>query len=49
MYAQVAHGVSKLAIPKLGCGIDRLEWAKVKNLLIDVFEGEAVEITVYSI
>lgn len=45
----MANGVSKLAIPKLGCGIDRLEWAKVKNLLYDVFDGETVEITVYSI
>lgn len=45
---QVANGVSKLAIPQIGCGIDKLEWSKVKQLLHDVFEGEAVEITVYS-
>lgn len=43
------NDVSKLAIPQLGCGIDRLEWAKVKKILHDVFDGEIVEIIVYSL
>ncbi|XP_055311370.1 ADP-ribose glycohydrolase OARD1-like [Sitodiplosis mosellana] len=45
----VTNQVAKLAIPQIGCGIDKLEWAKVKQILHDVFEGETVEVTVYSL
>lgn len=41
--------MSKLAIPKIGCGIDKLEWEKVKKILYDVFDGEMVEIVVYTL
>ncbi|XP_031630123.1 ADP-ribose glycohydrolase OARD1-like [Contarinia nasturtii] len=43
----VANGVTKLAIPKIGCGIDGLDWDKVKQVLHDVFDDEAMEIVVY--
>ena len=33
----VSHGVKHLAVPLLGCGLDGLQWSRVKNLL----EGEA--------
>lgn len=38
--------VTKLAIPQLSCGLDRLEWSKVKELIEDVFEDTDVEILV---
>uniref|UniRef100_A0A1A9ZSH4 Macro domain-containing protein n=1 Tax=Glossina pallidipes TaxID=7398 RepID=A0A1A9ZSH4_GLOPL len=42
------HGVRKLAIPRLGCGIDRLEWFRVKSILEMVFADDDIEITTYS-
>ncbi|KAL9908944.1 terminal ADP-ribose protein glycohydrolase 2 isoform 1-T3 [Glossina fuscipes fuscipes] len=42
------HGVKKLAIPRLGCGIDRLEWFRVKSILEMVFADDDIEITTYS-
>lgn len=44
----MANNVTKLAIPKIGCGIDKLEWIKVKEILYDVFDGDVVEIVVYT-
>ncbi|XP_050071236.1 ADP-ribose glycohydrolase OARD1-like [Anopheles maculipalpis] len=44
-----ANGVGKLAIPRIGCGIDGLEWDKVKDILNNVFgENGAYEIVVYN-
>ncbi|XP_055842107.1 ADP-ribose glycohydrolase OARD1-like [Episyrphus balteatus] len=39
--------VQKLAIPRIGCGIDGLEWDKVSAELHTVFGDEEVEIVVY--
>lgn len=43
----VSNGVQKLAIPKLGCGLDRLEWGAVSNLIEEIFSESGIEITVY--
>ncbi|XP_053955921.1 ADP-ribose glycohydrolase OARD1-like [Anastrepha ludens] len=40
--------VKQLAIPRIGCGIDGLEWDKVSNELGNVFGGEELEIVVYN-
>ncbi|XP_034102289.1 ADP-ribose glycohydrolase OARD1 [Drosophila albomicans] len=40
--------IDKLAIPRIGCGIDGLEWDKVSALLEHVFGKEQVEIVVYN-
>lgn len=44
------NNVDKLAIPRIGCGIDGLEWDKVQNELHEVFDGSAkgIEIVVYN-
>ncbi|XP_055383550.1 ADP-ribose glycohydrolase OARD1-like [Condylostylus longicornis] len=44
----IQNDIKKLAIPKIGCGIDGLEWDKVQAELKKVFEKENVEITVYN-
>ena len=41
-----AHGVKKIAMPKIGCGLDRLQWGKVKVSLQNVFKDTDVEILV---
>ena len=43
-------GVQSVAIPQIGCGLDRLEWHRVKDLIHDVFQdARDVTITVYSL
>lgn len=36
----------KLAMPKIGCGLDRLEWTKVRDIIQDVFKDTNIEILV---
>jgi hypothetical protein len=44
-----ADGVTQLAIPRLGCGLDKLEWPAVRALLREVFADTDVSITVYTL
>ncbi|KAH8295780.1 hypothetical protein KR018_008763, partial [Drosophila ironensis] len=37
------NNINKLAIPKIGCGIDGLEWGKVNSVLEYVFGNEQLE------
>ena len=36
----------KIAMPVIGCGLDRLEWSKVSEIIKEVFEGTDIEILV---
>lgn len=38
--------IEKIAMPKIGCGLDRLKWDQVKGLIDDVFRGCDIEILV---
>jgi hypothetical protein len=38
--------ITKLAIPKLGCGLDKLDWFEVYDIICEVFEDTDVEILV---
>lgn len=38
--------VTKLAMPKIGCGLDILEWNKVSEIIKDVFKDTDIEILV---
>lgn len=38
--------ITKIAMPVIGCGLDRLEWNKVKEIIKDVFEDTDIEILV---
>ena len=39
-------GINKIAMPKIGCGLDRLKWNEVSELIKDVFSDTDVEILV---
>ncbi len=40
--------VASLAIPTLGCGLDKLKWSRVREIICDVFkDADNVLITVY--
>jgi O-acetyl-ADP-ribose deacetylase (regulator of RNase III) len=31
----LTHNVTSLSIPRLGCGLDKLQWSKVKQIIIE--------------
>lgn len=35
----VQHGVKKLAIPRIGCGLDKLDWSIVRGIIENVFQN----------
>ena len=42
------NGVSKLTVPRLGTGEDKLDWPIVKGIIEDVFRDTDIIITAYS-
>ena len=38
--------VKKLAMPKIGCGLDRLQWGKVREIIKEAFKDTDIEIVV---
>jgi hypothetical protein len=47
MRSIVSQGtIKKIAMPRIGCGLDRLNWSKVKSIIEDVFDNVDCEIIV---
>lgn len=42
-------GAKKVAMPKIGCGLDRLNWEDVEKAILEVFRGSDIEIMVCEI
>ena len=42
----VANDVRRLAMPQIGCGLDRLAWDEVKDLILSTFSAIPLEIQV---
>ena len=42
------NGVEGVAMPKIGCGLDLLDWLQVKRLLKEIFENSGFNIVVYT-
>jgi hypothetical protein len=42
----VEKGILKVSMPIIGCGLDKLEWVKVKTIIQEVFAETEVEILV---
>lgn len=40
------ENITKIAMPKIGCGLDQLNWSDVKRLLFETFEDTDIEIFV---
>jgi len=38
--------IKKLAMPKIGCGLDRLQWGRVREMLREVFRDVDIDILV---
>ena len=43
------HGVSTIPIPKIGCGLDQMNWQDVVELLRNIFAYSDIQIVVYSL
>ena len=41
------HNVTRLSMPRIGCGLDGLYWSNVSRLIQDVFADTNVAVTVY--
>ncbi|KAG5868418.1 hypothetical protein JTB14_029034 [Gonioctena quinquepunctata] len=40
------HKVKDLTMPRIGCGLDRLNWSKVRNMINLIFQDNEAEITI---
>ena len=41
-----SNNIKKVAMPIIGCGLDRLEWGKVSEIIKNVFQNSDIEILV---
>lgn len=39
--------IKSISMPKIGCGLDKLDWSKVKNIIADIFTD--IDVTIYYI
>lgn len=42
----VLKKINSIGMPKIGCGLDRLEWNRVEKIITDVFEDTDCSITI---
>lgn len=42
----IDNNIKDIAMPKIGCGLDKLEWDKVKSIIFDVFKDTDINIVV---
>ena len=45
-HVMLERNIKKLAMPKIGCGLDRCSWMDVESIILDVFDGTDIDITV---
>ena len=43
------YGIRTIAIPKIGCGLDQMNWQEVVKLLGDIFAYSNIRIVVYTL
>jgi len=43
----IEHSVKHIAMPKIGCGLDKLDWNAVRTLIKNVFLDSDIKISVY--
>ncbi len=42
-----SNNVKEISMPQIGCGLDKLVWSNVKDILEEVFSGSGIVINVY--
>ena len=43
----IEEGIEHISIPKIGTGLDKLQWSKVEEIIKDVFKDTDIKIDVY--
>lgn len=43
----VENGITRLSMPKIASGLDRLDWEIVKTILIQEFKDTDIQMTIY--
>lgn len=46
-FREKSVGINKIAMPKIGCGLDKLKWEDVREIIKEVFADTDKFITVY--
>ena len=41
------NNVQEISLPKIGCGLDKLDWERVQGILRNVFKATNIKLTVY--
>lgn len=44
-----SYAIDKIAMPRIGCGLDRLDWDRVYDIIADTFADLDVEILIYEL
>ena len=39
----IKNDIKKIAMPKIGCGLDRLQWGNVREIIEDIFKDTDIE------
>lgn len=45
-FISIQKGITKIAMPIIGCGLDRLQWDKVSEIIKEIFKDTDIEILV---
>lgn len=45
-FISIQKGITKIAMPIIGCGLDKLQWDKVSEIIKEIFEDTEIEILV---
>ncbi|XP_057685504.1 ADP-ribose glycohydrolase OARD1 [Corythoichthys intestinalis] len=45
----IKNGVTRISMPRIGCGLDRLKWERVSEILEETFAATDISITIYSL
>lgn len=43
----IDKGIYKIAMPKIGCGLDKLQWVHIQKMIKEIFHEIDIEIRVY--
>ena len=45
----IKNDVKKICMPMIGCGLDRLQWIRVKDIIHDVFKDSNINVIIYKL
>ncbi|XP_048409369.1 ADP-ribose glycohydrolase OARD1-like isoform X1 [Stegostoma tigrinum] len=45
----LVNGISRISMPRIGCGLDQLKWERVSEIIQEVFKNTDIIVNVYSL